>query len=558
MKHDVKKFDKAAGEKDAVIKELELLFDIARTLDKHVDLRAALGPVLSLLEVRARLHRGMITLLNRTTGLLKIEEAYGLSPEEKERGVYRLGEGLVGRVFELGNTISVPDLSKEPNFLNRAKNRTLADMVGMSYCCVPIRTNGGVIGTLSAERHISVNEAKRKIDKITNGDRILLEKVAAIIADSAKLRERIMEEQFRYMHSNSVPPFILKPANSGQTPTKSSSRIDAGSNIIGTSSTMKDIFQLIKQVAPTDANILISGESGTGKELVAAEICRLSKRANKPFLKVNCAALPESIIESELFGHEKGAFTGAVSQRKGRFEMADKGTIFLDEIGELPLQIQVKLLRVLQEMDFERVGGSQTIKVDVRIIAASNRNLEAEVASGRFREDLFYRINVFMLHIPPLRDRKTDIMLLADHFIEKYAEKNSKLIKRISSLAIDLLTSYQWPGNVRELENCIERAVILSNDMVIHSYNLPPSLQSAASTNTEMTTTLDAAISRLEKEMIIEAIKNTEGNMSSAAKILGITERQMGLRIHHYNINRKAFRKIKKTGLEKTDLEETD
>jgi Nif-specific regulatory protein len=371
-------------------------------------------------------------------------------------------------------------------------------------------------------------------------DKILLEKVAAIVSDSAKLRERIMEEQYRVRLEISGG----EANRDGTEPACSQlGRIDENSAMIGTSSAMRDMYSLVTQVAPTDANVLITGESGTGKELVAAEIFRLSKRGGRPFLKVNCAALPESVIESELFGHEKGAFTGAISQHKGRFEMADTGTIFLDEIGELPPQIQVKLLRVLQERDFERVGGSQTIKVNVRIIAASNRNLEEEVKAGRFREDLYYRINVFMLHTPPLRQRKSDIMLLADYFIEKYAEKNGKLIKRISSLAIDLLTNYHWPGNVRELENCIERAVILSKDMVIHSYNLPPSLQSAASTNTELTTTLDAALSRLEKEMITESLKNTEGNMSAAARILGITERQMGLRIHHYGINWRAFRK---------------
>ncbi|MDR2343766.1 MAG: sigma 54-interacting transcriptional regulator [Spirochaetaceae bacterium] len=522
--------------------ELELLFDIARTLDKHVELRSALGPVLSILEVRASLKHGMITLLNRSTGLLKIEEAYGLKAEEKERGVYRLGEGLVGRVFETGIAISVPDLSKEERFLNRAKNRKREDMAGMSYCCVPIRASGGVIGTLSAERRLSLNGAANPdAENLMAHDRTLLEKVAAIIADSAKLRERIMEEQYKASHETpngtNIKKDIKEPA------CYQLGRIDANSAMIGTSSAIQDMYALVAQVAPTDANVLITGESGTGKELVAAEIFRLSKRNGKPFLKVNCAALPESVIESELFGHEKGAFTGAINQRKGRFEMADTGTIFLDEIGELPPQIQVKLLRVLQERDFERVGGVQTIKVDVRIIAASNRNLEDEIKAGRFREDLFYRLNVFMLHTPPLRQRKSDIMLLADYFTEKYAEKNGKLIKRISSLAIDLLTNYHWPGNVRELENCIERAVILSKDMVIHSHNLPPSLQTAASTNTELTTTLDAALSRLEKEMITEALKNSEGNMSAAARALGITERQMGLRIHHYGINWRAFRK---------------
>jgi Nif-specific regulatory protein len=305
---------------------------------------------------------------------------------------------------------------------------------------------------------------------------------------------------------------------------------------------MRDLYGMIARVAPTDATVLISGESGTGKELVAAELHRLSRRAGQVFVKINCAALPESIIESELFGHEKGAFTGAVAQRKGRFEMADRGTLFLDEIGDLPPQIQVKLLRVLQERELERVGGSATIKVDVRLIAATNRNLESEVKAGSFREDLFYRLNVFPLHIPPLRERKSDLILLADHFVEKYAEKNGKLIKRISTPALDLLTSYLWPGNVRELENCIERAVILSQDMVIHSYNLPPSLQSADSTNTGTTTTLEAALSRLEKELIVEALKSGDGSMAAAARRLGISERQMGLRVHHYGINWRLYR----------------
>jgi Nif-specific regulatory protein len=263
------------------------------------------------------------------------------------------------------------------------------------------------------------------------------------------------------------------------------------------------------------------------------------------FVKLNCAALPESIIESELFGHERGAFTGAHAQRKGRFELAHRGTLFLDEIGELPPQIQVKLLRVLQERELERVGGNSTIKVDVRLIAATNKNLEEEVKSSRFRDDLYYRLNVFPLHIPPLRERKSDIVLLADYFAEKYADKNGKVIKRISTPAIELLTSYSWPGNVRELENCIERAVILSTDTVIHAYNLPPSLQSAASTNTEPTTTLEAALSRLEKELIVEALKLSDGNMSAAARRLGITERQMGLRVHHYGINWRLYRATK-------------
>ncbi|MDR3115740.1 MAG: sigma 54-interacting transcriptional regulator [Treponema sp.] len=525
--------------------ELELLFDIARTFDKYVELRSALGPLLSLLEIRAGLTWGMVTLLDRSRGILTIEEAYGLSPEEKERGRYRLGEGLVGRVFESGQAIMVQDLAQETRFLNRAKNRTRADMEGLSYYCVPIKSYGGVIGTLSAERRIQHDSCHERLEMQMRKDRALLEKVSAIIADSAKLRERILEEQFRCREVQGDSPGASYCSGDRFSPQGRGGRIVKGSAIMGTSKAMRGVYEMLTQVAPSDATVLITGESGTGKELVAVELHRLSKRAGAALVKINCAALPESIIESELFGHEKGAFTGATSQRKGRFELAHQGTIFLDEIGELPPQIQVKLLRVLQERELERVGGTATIKVNVRLIAATNRNLEKAVTEGRFREDLYYRLNVFPLQVPPLRERKSDIVLLADHFAEKYAEKNGKLIKRISTPALDLLTSYSWPGNVRELENCIERAVILSNDRVIHAYNLPPSLQSAVSTKTEPITTLEAALSRLEKELIIEALKISEGNMAAAARRLGITERQMGLRVRHYGINWRLYRSIK-------------
>jgi Nif-specific regulatory protein len=522
------------GEEDWDRAELELLFDIARTFDKHVELRTALGPLLSLMEFRAGLVRGMVTLLDRAAGVLKVEEAFGLRADEKRRGIYRLGEGLVGRVFETGLPVTVPDLARESRFLNRALNRRREDMEGLSYYCVPIHSRAGVIGTLSAERRIREGDPERRMAR----DRSLLEKVSSIISDSAKLRERILEEQFRLRREGE------EGAPAGDDWARGG-RIAAESGIIGTSSGMRELYGMLSQVAPSDATVLITGESGTGKELVAAELHRLSKRAAGPLVKLNCAALPESIIESELFGHEKGAFTGAAARRKGRFELAHSGSVFLDEIGELPPQIQVKLLRVLQERELERVGGTSTIKVDVRLIAATNRNLEAGVKEGRFREDLYYRLNVFPLRIPPLRERKSDIMLLADHFAGKYGEKNGKRIRRISAPAIDLLTSHSWPGNVRELENCIERAVILSADQVIHAYNLPPSLQTAASSNTAPTTTLEAALSRLEKEMILEALKMAGGNMAAAARSLGITERQMGLRVRHYGVNWRVYRAVK-------------
>jgi len=519
------------------LEELNLLFDISRILDRHVDLRGALGPLLDVLETKAGLTRGIVTLLDRSVGMLRIEEAHGLSPAAKQRGQYRLGEGIIGKVFESGIAVTIPDLSLEPRFLNRAGDRPQADLARLAFHCIPIPSGGAVIGTLSAERRHDGDE--KTLDGMLDADRTILERVAMLIADSAKLRERIIEEQLRNKLGD--PEFAeLKPDGPWQPSGPETG--PEGGTLLGTSAPMRAIHELISQVAPSDATVLISGESGTGKELVAAEIHKASKRSAGPLIKVNCSALPESVIESELFGHEKGSFTGAIGLRKGRFEMANGGTLFLDEIGELSTAIQVKLLRVLQEREIERIGGSETIKVDVRLIAATNRDLEAEIKAGRFREDLYYRLYVFPILVPPLRERKSDIMLLADHFTEKYSRKNDKPIKRISSPAIDLFTSYHWPGNVRELENCIERAVILSTDMVIHSYHLPPSLQSAQSTHTEPTTTLEAALSRLEKELIVEALKISSGNMASAARRLGITERQIGLRVHHYGINWRQYR----------------
>ena len=312
--------------------------------------------------------------------------------------------------------------------------------------------------------------------------------------------------------------------------------------IIGTSDSMKEVFTLIGQVADTDATVLVTGESGTGKELVAKAIHECSKRSKGPFIAVNCSALPESIIESELFGHERGAFTGAIAARQGRFEAAKDGTLFLDEIGDLSPIVQVKLLRILQERSFERVGGNKPIKTNARIIAATHRDLQKEAGNGNFREDLYFRLNVFPVHLPPLRERGADILLLADYFAEKFGVSSGKSIKRISSPALDLLMIYHWPGNVRELENCISRAGIVSTDGVIHSYNLPPSLQSATSTGTEPTSTFDGAIARLEKEMLVEALKIERGNSASAAHRLGITERRFRFALQHYKLDYRSFR----------------
>ena len=281
---------------------------------------------------------------------------------------------------------------------------------------------------------------------------------------------------------------------------------------------------------------------GTGKELVANSIHYNSLREKNPFIKVNCAALPATLIESELFGHEKGSFTGAIKQKIGKFELAHKGTIFLDEIGSIGLDVQANLLRILQEKEFERVGGHRTLKTDVRIIAATNKNLERAVEEETFRGDLYYRLNVFPIYMPPLRARKTDILLLADYFLEKYAKENHKDIKRFSTPAIDMLMAYHWPGNVRELENCIERAVLLCEEGVIHSYHLPPTLQTGKESDTVPSLSLEDAVASLEKEMIIDALKNTGGKVVMATQILQTTVRKFAYKAQKYGVDYRQYR----------------
>jgi Nif-specific regulatory protein len=312
--------------------------------------------------------------------------------------------------------------------------------------------------------------------------------------------------------------------------------------MIGNSNAMRSVYMHIEQVAGSATTVLIRGESGVGKELVARALHEQSPRKGKTFVKFNCAALPESIIESELFGHEKGAFTGAVAMRKGRFEVADGGTIFLDEIGDLSAPTQVKLLRVLQEKEFERVGSQTPISCDVRIITATSRNLEAMIEQEKFRADLYYRLNVFPIYVPPLRDRKSDLLLLADHFVEKFSKSCGKNVRRITTAAVDLLVSYHWPGNVRELENCIERAVLLCSGLSIEAHHLPPTLQKKDPSEKGSSGTLDSAVSALEYEMIVAELKACEGNMARAARTLGLTERQIGLRVKRYGIDFKRFR----------------
>jgi len=298
----------------------------------------------------------------------------------------------------------------------------------------------------------------------------------------------------------------------------------------------------VTQVARTNTTVLLRGESGTGKELIAHAIHYNSLRANKPFIKVSCAALPETLIESELFGYEKGAFTGAQNRKKGRFELAEGGTLFLDEIGDLNISTQIKLLRVLQEREFERLGGTETLKINVRLVAATNKDLTRAINEGQFREDLYYRLNVFAIFMPPLRERKSDVLLLADHFLEKYAREHGKRIKRISTSAIDMLASYHWPGNVRELENIIERAVLVCETGVIHGHHLPPTLQTAEKSGTLTRLSLDDAVGAYESDLIQDALKTTRGNRKRAAQLLDTTERILGYKVKKYGIDCDRFR----------------
>ena len=515
----MKEVEKAKRE----VRELGLLWEISRFLGQSMDLRAVVGMVLSSLAERMGMSRGTLTLLNRRTGEILIEAAHGLSEVEKRKGSYRVGEGITGKVVQTGEPAVVPHISEEPHFLNRTGSRKNLEKKDISFICVPIKIGNEVIGTLSADRlfdeTVSLNEDVR-----------LLTIIASMVAQAVKMRQEAMEEREILIQENLRLRSGLKeqfhPAN-----------------IIGKSRGMHEVYDMIAQVSKSSANVLIRGESGTGKELVANAIHYHSLRANKPLVKVNCAALPETVLESELFGHEKGAFTGASFQRKGRFELAHGGTIFLDEVGDFPPSVQIHLLRVLQEREFERVGGSETIRVDVRIIAATNRNLEEVMKEGRFREDLYYRLNVFPIYIPPLRERKTDIPLLADFFVERYSRQNNKKIVRICTHALDMLMSYHWPGNVRELENCIERAVLLSNDGVIHGYDLPPSLQTSDYSGTVYRGGLQGALDGLEKDLILDALKTTRGNVAKAARLLDVTERILGLRIRKFGVDPRRFRR---------------
>ncbi len=509
--------------------ELPLLFELTQVLNAPGPLARNLQQILKVLAQSLGMERGTITILSPDTNEIQIEVAQGLTAEARRRGRYKLGEGVTGRVVETGEPMVVPRMSQEPLFLNRTRSRGRGKDE-LSFICVPIKINHQTIGALSVDR--------RYRDLNLDRDVRLLTIIASIIAQAGNNLLLLDREKDALRDEN------LKLKGALQA------RYQVG-NLVGTSSRMRQVFEMITRVAKSNATILIRGESGTGKELVANAVHYNSQRANKPFIKVNLAALPETLVESELFGHEKGAFTGALSRKSGRFELAHGGTIFLDEIGDLSPTVQLKLLRVIQEREFTRLGGTVTLKADVRLLAATHRDLEKLLADGIFREDLYYRLNVFPIYLPPLRERKADIPLLAEHFLSKHATEQAKSARRLSQAALDLLMQYHWPGNVRELENVIERALLVCDGNTILSAHLPPSLQppscayppavdrDGAPPNRQ---SLAAQVESLERELIAEALTTTRGNQSQAAQYLDTSLRILGYKIKNLGIEPRQYR----------------
>src|SRR3990172_7695373 len=477
------------------IVELSTLYEIARRLGASVDPKATLSSVLEILS----------------------------ESMERSRGIYRIGEGITGKVVESGEPIIVPDIGKEPLFLNRTRSRGDIKRENISFICVPVKVKGDTVGVLSVDRLFTDQSVS------PDEDVRILTIIASLIGQAITTAKMVEMEKKN----------LLKEKLTLQRELKSPYRF---ANIVFVSDKMRDVLDSAWRVSQSKANVLLRGGRGTGKELIARTIHYHSKRCDKAFISVNCAAIPDTLIESDLFGHVKGAFTGAVTEKKGRFEMADGGTLFLDEIGDIPPPMQVKLLRVLQERRFERVGSSKSITVDVRIIAATNRNLEEAVKEGKFREDLYYRLNVVPLRIPSLRERKEDIPPLVGHFLQPYNEENGREVK-ISNEALDTLIIHDWPGNVRELENCIERMIVMAKNELIMTEDVPITIDTNISDNRSdesdlygQAKTLDHTIEDMEKERITEALKRAGYVQAKAARQLGITSRQIGYKIKKYGI----------------------
>jgi Nif-specific regulatory protein len=505
----------------AEVRKLSTLLETSQALSATLDLHAALTRVLEILVRHHGAVRGAVLLQNENTGEVELEASAGAIAAGK-RVRLKAGEGVIGRVLQSGKPVVVPRVSREPLFVNRLSDRPELRDQELSYVSAPIALGGATIGAISIDLRF-------KADRDFNRTAKFLGVVGSMIAQAVRVHRLIESDRQRLVDENTHLRQELRE------------RYDF-SNIVGTSGPMRQVYEQIAQVARANTTVLLRGESGTGKELIANAIHYNSSRARKPLVKVSCAALPQDLIESELFGYEKGAFTGAHLQKKGRFEAAEGGTLFLDEIGELNLATQVKLLRVLQEREFERLGGTETIRANIRLIAATNKDLEKAIVAGEFREDLYYRLNVFSIFVPPLRERKPDVLLLADYFLEKFSREHGKSVKRIATPAIDMLSSYHWPGNVRELANVMERAVVVCDAQVVHAHHLPPTLQTAEASGTVQTTTLRESMEAFEKDALLDALKSARGNRAKAARLLGTTERIFNYRVRKYGIDWRRFK----------------
>jgi len=431
--------------------ELITVYEICRILGASLDIDRSFHDAINVLAAHLGLPRVMIVLASdEDPDLLKLHSAVGLSRENEQRGSWRRGEGVIGRVFASGLPVVVPDVGQSSEFIDRTGAFGAQPDRMMAFIVVPLKTERQRLGVLAAQREVSGNAR-------LSDDQRMLTMVSTLLAQAAALHLAVRDEHQRLQQEATRLQKALTREPKGRHSLE---------NVVGVSRNMQEVFAEVHQAAPSRATVLLRGESGTGKEAIARAVHFLSPRKDAPFIKVNCAALTESLLESELFGHERGAFTGAAGDRKGRFELAHGGTLFLDEVGDISAAFQAKLLRVLQEREFERVGGNKSIKVDVRLICATNRDLEKMVQRGEYRADLYYRINVVSIFLPPLRQRRDDIPPLVAHFLERFNKENRRALK-ITPEAMKVMTNCYWPGNVRELENCIERtATMVQGDYI--------------------------------------------------------------------------------------------
>jgi len=498
------------------------LLEISQALGGGASLRASLPRVLEILQENHGALSASVVLREEKSGQLAVVASLGLRGRAAQRARYRPGEGITGRVVQSGRPIVVPQVSREPLFLNRTGVFGGGVRGELSFVCVPITVEAQTAGALSVALRYH-RERRYELEAQFLGV------VASLVGQALKAQRLAEQGRERLIEENEKLREELRERHDLH-------------NMVGNSRAMRLVYEQVAQVAPGGTTVLIRGESGTGKEMVAQAIHYGSPRADKPLVKVNCGALPEGLIESELFGYEQGAFTDARARRKGRFELAHGGTLFLDEVGDLSPATQVKLLRVLQEREFERLGGSESVKVNVRLIAATNKDLERAVREAGFREDLYYRLNVFSIFLPPLRERRPDILLLTDYFVQKYARLHGKDVRRVATTAIDMLMAYHWPGNVRELENCVERAVLVCEGGVVHGHHLPPTLQTAEVSGTLPGASLGDAVAAYEKDLILDALKTTRGNRARAARLLDTTERILAYKVRKYGVDPGRFR----------------